>query len=99
MLLKEEVYKMLNWGFGSVMATQFIFVIGLWLNHKFDARSFVYIIIYLALFTFAGYSLLMAINTTGSEEASFNLTIAGILWVLSVLFLLLSIFRLVRIRK
>ncbi|TCJ01976.1 hypothetical protein [Cytobacillus praedii] len=96
---------MLNWGFGIVMAIQFIFLVVLWTNRKFDVRSFVYLLIYLVLFAFAGYHLLISMNTfeyptgMGSEKASFNIAIAGILWTLSILFLLLSIFRLVRTRN
>ncbi|KOP82436.1 hypothetical protein ACFFHH_21555 [Cytobacillus solani] len=105
MFLEEEIYGMLNWGFGIVMATQLIFFVVLWMNRKFDILSFVYLKIYLVLFTFAGYNLLISINTfeyptgMGSEKASFNIAIAGILWTFSILFLLLSIFRLVRTRK
>ncbi|WP_338452490.1 hypothetical protein R4Z09_11760 [Niallia oryzisoli] len=105
MFLEEEVYGMLNWGFGSVMLVQLLFVIRLWMRQKFDTGSFIYVLIHIILFSFAGYNLLIAINTfdyeTGmdSEEASVSIAIAGILWALSVFFLLKGGSRLVKTKK
>ncbi len=96
---------MLIWGFGSVMATQFSFLIGLWLNRKFNLRAFIYLVTYLVLFGFAGYSLFKAIDASKyhpsmiSENASFYMGQGGILWAFSVLFLLLGIQRLVKAKK
>jgi hypothetical protein len=97
----EEIYGMLSWGFGFVMIIQFIFIVCLWIYRKFDKVSFVYILVHIILFSFAGYNLLRAINTfeyntgMGSEEASLSIAIAGLCWAISVLFLLISLSRLV----
>ncbi|MEH7225283.1 hypothetical protein V7112_15850 [Bacillus sp. JJ1566] len=102
MFLEAEVYPMLLWGFWSVMATQVIFLLCLWISRRFDVRSFVYFLIYLVLFCLAGENLLTSINTysngtsMAAEEASFHMGFAGIAWAVSVLFLLLGINRLVR---
>jgi len=102
MFLEAEVYPMLYLGFWSVMATQFVFLLGLWISRRFDVRSFIYLLIYLVLFGLAGENLLTSINTyhhetsMASEEASFHMGYAGIAWTISVLFLLLGIYRLVR---
>ncbi|MEH7383584.1 hypothetical protein V7138_24205 [Bacillus sp. JJ1533] len=104
MFLEAEVYTMLFWGFWSVTFTQFIFLLGFWISRKFDVRSFIYLLIYQVLFCLAGYNLLKAINTNSpetsmaSEEASFYIGFAGIAWAISILFLLLGIYRLVRKR-
>lgn len=105
MFLEEEVYGMLNWGFGFVIGLQLLLFIGLWFRYRFDRKSFLYLITYLILLSFAGYNLLKSINTfelqtgNGSEEASFHIATAGILWIISVLFLCVSIFRLVKSNK
>lgn len=105
MFLEQEVYELLSWGFSSVMVTQFIFVVGLWMSRKFDIRSFVYLISYLILFSFGGYNLLVSINTMehhtsmDSENASINVGLAGLFWAFSILFLLLAIYRLVKAKE
>ncbi|MCC3356025.1 hypothetical protein [Bacillus sp. REN16] len=102
MFLEAEVYPMLYWGFWSVMATQFIFLLGVWISKRFDFRSFTYLLIYIVLFGLAGENLLTSINTYGhetsmaSEEASFHMGVAGVTWAVSVLFLLLGIYRLTK---
>lgn len=105
MFLEEEVYGMLSWGFGIVMLIQLLFIIHLWMTHKFDTSSFVYILVHITLFSFAGYHLLVAINTfeyetgMGSEEASLSIAIAGILWAASSIFLLKGVSRLVKVKR
>lgn len=102
MFLEEEVYRMLNWGFAIVIVVEFFFVIRLWISRKFDKGSFMFILTHIIFFFFAGYNLLIAINTLeneagmGSEIASFRMGIAGVLWALSVLFLLISLVRLTK---
>lgn len=102
MFLEQEVYPLLKWGFLSVVATQLIFVIGLWINQKFDKLSFLYILTHISLLAASGFYLYKAMTTfevqasMRSEEASISMVMAGLLWALSVLFLILAILRLVR---
>lgn len=100
MFLEEEVYGMLNSGFCIVMLVQFVFVAFLWKFKGLNSRSFVYFCVHIILFSLAGYNLLIAINTfensagMGSEEASLRMAVAGLLWLSSVTFLLMSLYRL-----
>ncbi|MFD1739426.1 hypothetical protein ACFSCX_23375 [Bacillus salitolerans] len=105
MFLEEEVYGMLHWGFLIVMFIQLLYIISLWKTKQPDRVAFIYLIVYLSLFSLAGVNLLQAINTfehqnpMGSETASLNMGYAGILWSLSVLFLLRGISRLIWIKR
>ncbi|WP_010095299.1 hypothetical protein [Ornithinibacillus scapharcae] len=105
MFLEEEVYEMLNWGFGFGIGLQLILFIGIWIRYKYDTRSFINFIVYILLFSVAGYNLLLSINTIeaqtgfGSEEASFNMGVAGVFWILSALFLLMGVNRLVKSKR
>lgn len=105
MFLEEEVYELLNWGFGFGIGLQLILFMGIWFRYRYDTRSFINFIIYIILFSVAGYKLLLSINTIeaqigfGSEEASFNIGVAGVFWILSVLFLLMGVYRLVKSKR
>lgn len=102
MFLEEDVYGMLNWGFGIVMSAQILFFIRLSILKRSDKATLICFLMYIILFTLAGLGLLSAMNTfeyttgMGSEEASLKIAISGILWGGSVLFLLIAISRLVR---
>lgn len=105
MFLEQEVYGMLNWGFAIIIVVEFFFVIHLWISQKFDKGSFIFILSHIIFFFFAGYNLLITINTfenetgMGSEEASVHIVIAGVLWALSVIFLLICFSRLAKAKK
>lgn len=93
MYFEAEVYGMLNWGFVIVMLIQLLYAMILWISNKFSKIALTYFLVYIILFSIAGYYLLLAINTNehvtpmASEEASVFIAIAGISWTISVVFL------------
>jgi len=103
--LEEEVYEMLNWGFSIVVGIEFIFIFYLWLKFKYLKGAFIWLFAHIAFFTFAGYKLLVAINSfehqnpMASEDASFSMGISGTLWILSVACLLIALGKLVQVKS
>lgn len=100
MYLEAEVYGLLNWGFLIVMLLELISIIGLWLIHKFSKEAFGWFVVHIIFFAFAGYKLLEAINFTehknsmGSENASLSIGVAGVLWAISTVCLIIGLSRL-----
>lgn len=105
MPLEEEVHSLLQVGFYGIM---FISLVGvMFLIMKYKNYKLIVFLVFLILFTCAGYNLLSAINVgrsgvpvvMQSEEASMSIGIAGILWAISMFFFIFGLFSLVNERN
>jgi hypothetical protein len=98
MPMEQETMGMLIGGFSIIMAITFIVVLLLLFSKRGKAYRFAYglVIGYLVFFSWAISQALSAISfdvnhPMASEEISLRLGIAGVLWAISMLFLLFGL--------
>jgi hypothetical protein len=100
MPMEQETMGMLNGGFSVIMGIAFIVVLVLMLSKKRQPLSVAnaFVIGFLVFFTCAISHALKAISfdinhPMASEEISLSLGFAGVLWAISMLFLLVGIIK------
>ena len=102
MPLEQEVPVMLQVGFYGIMLISFVTI--LFLQKRYKNIKLTSFLVFLGLFTFAGYNLLRAINVgrrgvpdvMQSEEASMSIGVAGVFWAISMLVLINGIYKLLK---
>lgn len=98
MPLEEEVLGLLIGAFSVVMGIAIIALLLLWLQKKNNSLAYIWTLLHLLFFSVAIYFLIKAISfdyehVMASEENSFHIGIAGIIWAISMVCLLIAIFK------
>lgn len=98
MPMEQETMGLLIAGFSSIMGVAFIIVLRLLFskNRKLYRPAYGMVLVYLVFFSLAVIQVLNAIkldinHPMASEEISLKLGIAGVLWAISMLFLMLGL--------
>ena len=106
MPMEQETMGMLIGGFSIIMGIAFIVVLILMFSKKRQSFrvAYAYVIGYFSLFTWATSHILNAISFVlnhpmASEEISLSLGITGVLWAISMLFLLVGIIKFSSVNK
>jgi hypothetical protein len=97
MPIEQEVLPMLIGGFSIVMGTAVLFTLFFWFKNKSLHAGYVWTLIHYLLFSGAVYFFLEAVayrgtNTMVSEEISLRMGVAGVLWAISMMCLIIGIF-------
>ena len=98
MPLEREVMGLLIGGFVIVMGIVIITTLLLWFKNKHKSYVYTWILLHLLLFSVAVYFLLEAISFNNnhlmaSEEISLRIGIAGVIWAISMLCLLIGVYK------
>ncbi|MDF2066772.1 hypothetical protein [Bacillus sp. Cr_A10] len=98
MPLEEGVFELLIGGFSVVMGIAILTLLLLWLQKKNNSSAYVWTLLHLILFSVAVYFFLKAISfdyehVMASEENSFQIGVAGIIWTFSMVCLIIGIFK------
>ena len=98
MPLEEGVFELLIGGFSVVMGIAISALLLLWLQKKNNISAYVWTLLHLILFSVAVYFFLKAISfdyehVMASEENSFQIGVAGIIWTFSMVCLIIGIFK------
>lgn len=98
MPLEEGVFELLIGGFSVVMGIAISALLLLWLQKKNNSSAYVWTLLHLILFSVAVYFFLKAISfdyehVMASEENSFQIGVAGIIWTFSMVCLIIGIFK------
>ncbi|KQL36048.1 hypothetical protein [Psychrobacillus sp. FJAT-21963] len=98
MPLEEGVFELLIGGFSVVMGIAILTLLLLWLQKKNNSSAYVWTLLHLILFSVAVYFFLKAISfdyehVMASEENSFQIGVAGIIWTFSMFCLIIGIFK------
>ncbi|MFZ3580263.1 hypothetical protein [Virgibacillus sp. DJP39] len=98
MPLEQEFIGLLTGGFFIVIGLVMIVTVLLWTKNKNYSSGYVWILLHLILFSVAAYFFLEAISSDyshpmASEENSFQLGLAGVVWALSMSCLVIGLVR------
>jgi uncharacterized membrane protein len=98
MPMEQETMGMLSGGFSIVMGIAVIFTIFLWVKNKKQSIAYSWIFMHFVLFSIAIYLSFQTItfdndHPMAAEEISLRLGLTGVFWFLSVVCLLLGIFK------
>ena len=100
MPLEQEVPNILTIGFITIILILTISTIALWIRNKENSTAYSVVLLHLLLLSIAFYFFMNAITLDldynqpmASEENSLQIGIAGVFWVLSMLSLLIAIFK------
>ena len=98
MPLEEGILEVLMIGFSVVMGIAILVLLLLWLQKKSNGSAHVWTLLHLLFFSVAAYFFIQALSfdyehVMASEENSFQLGIAGIIWFFSMVCLLMGIFK------
>ncbi|WP_214483651.1 hypothetical protein [Bacillus sp. SM2101] len=93
MPMEQETMGYLTYGFSIVMGISFIVILLLFIKRKSYRMAYGFVLGYLVFLAWAVNLFLAAINfdfnhPMASEEVSLKLSVAGIMWVISMLFLI-----------
>ena len=106
MPLEQEVPNILTIGFITIILIFTISTIALWIRNKENSTAYSMVALHLLLLSTAFYFFMNAItldldynHPMASEENSLQIGIAGVFWVLSMLSLLIAIFKFSRKNK
>ncbi|MGP4039217.1 hypothetical protein ACTWP4_04810 [Gracilibacillus sp. D59] len=96
MPLEQEVMGMLIGGFSTVIGITILVTIFLWIRNK--SSGYIWTLLHLILLSVAIYFALKAVNFNydhpmASEEISLLIGISGFLWAVSMLCLVVALFR------
>jgi len=102
MPLEQEVPVMLQVGFYGIVFIFFLSI--LILQRRYKDVKLTSFLVFIGLFTFAGFNLLRAINigrrdvpdVMQSEEASMSIGVAGVFWAISMFFLINGIYQFIK---
>ncbi|WP_246202584.1 hypothetical protein [Virgibacillus doumboii] len=98
MPLEQEVLGMLIGGFSIVMGISVLITVFLWLKNKGNSSGYIWTLLHLLSFSVAVYFALKAVafdydHPMASEEVSLQIGISGVVWALSMLCLVIALFR------
>jgi hypothetical protein len=98
MPLEEEVFGLLIGGFSIVMGIAIITIFLLWFRNKNNSSAYMWTLLHLLFFSVAIFFSLKAISSNhnhpmASEEISLQLGVSGVVWALSMVFLVIGIFK------
>jgi hypothetical protein len=98
MPLEEGVLGLLIGGFSVVMGITILVLMLLWLLKKNNSSAYVWTLLHLLFFSVAVYFFIKAISfdyehVMASEENSLQIAIAGIIWAISMVCLIIGIFK------
>jgi len=106
MPLEQEVPNILTIGFITIILIFTISTIALWIRNKENSTAYSMVSLHLLLLSTAFYFFMNAItldldykHPMASEENSLQIGIAGVFWALSMLSLLVAIFKFSRKNK
>ncbi|MFG6116156.1 hypothetical protein ACGTN9_13325 [Halobacillus sp. MO56] len=104
MPLEQEVMGMLIGGYATVMGGAMLFTFFLWIKKKNQGLGYGLMLVHMLLFSVALYFVIKAISfdynhPMASEEISLQIGIAGVVWAVSMLFLVSGIYHLSKTKK
>lgn len=106
MPLEQDVPNLLIIGFISIILIMTISTITLWIRNKEKSAAYIMVSLHIMLLSIAFYFFMNAItleldynHPMASEENSLQIGIAGVFWALSMLSLLVAIFKFSRKNK
>ncbi|MGP4107894.1 hypothetical protein [Virgibacillus sp. L01] len=104
MPLEEGVMGLLIAGFVVVMGITILVTVLLWVKNKNNSMGYISTLLHLLLVSFAVNFALKAIafdynHAMASEEISFQVGIAGVIWALSMICLAIALFSFSKERK
>jgi hypothetical protein len=102
MPLEQEVMGLLIGGLSIVMGIAILITVFLWMKNK--NSGYIWTLLHLLLVSFAAYFVLKAIaidynHPMASEEISLQIGIAGVVWALSMICLVIALFSFSEERK
>ncbi|MFC4559709.1 hypothetical protein ACFO3D_16095 [Virgibacillus kekensis] len=104
MPLEQEVMGLLIGGFSFVMGIAILVTVSLWVNNKNNSWGYIWTLLHLLLVSVAVYFALKAVafdynHPMASEEISFQVSVSGVVWALSMVCLVIAIFSFSKERK
>lgn len=104
MPLEQEVLGLLIGGYATVMGGAMLFTLFLWIKKKDQGLGYGFTLLHMLLFSVALYFVIQAMSfdyhhPMASEEISLQIGLAGIVWAVSMLFLVIGIYHFSKTRK
>ncbi|MBO1511065.1 hypothetical protein [Metabacillus bambusae] len=98
MPLEQEVIGLLIGGFSIVMGITILIASFLWLKNKNNSSAYVWTLLHMLFVSVAIYFFIKAISVDfnhpmASEEISLQIGISGVVWALSMICLLIGLFK------